>query len=163
MKVLITLASNTGADTGPFNLYSDANGYSTAFATSITRAALVTGYSSTAVPADTTIVRVTSTGTCTTSIDLIVDYLVDYFTYLGTANEYATSGAACTNANSGQTYYLPYPVLTEGQKVYNNPSLTSLFNGGNQWISLKQVNTSDPFRAVQVNTVGEITATANCS
>lgn len=69
MTVLITL--NAGADTGPFNLYSNINGYTTAFATGIARATLVAGYNATA-PDGTTIVRVKSTGVCGTQVDLSV-------------------------------------------------------------------------------------------
>lgn len=69
MTVTITLSS-AGTDTGAFNLYSDANGYSPAFATNISRAVLLAGYTSTNVPNGTTSIRVTSTGNCTNSVDI---------------------------------------------------------------------------------------------
>ncbi len=69
--VLITLTT-AGASTGPFNLYSDLDGYTSAFETGVSKAALVAGYTSTVVPTGTTIVRVMSTGTCTNYIDLPV-------------------------------------------------------------------------------------------
>jgi len=76
MKVKVTLASNTGADVGSFSLYSNADGYVTAFATSVSRTALLAGYTSTNAPTGTTTVRVVSTGNCTTSIDLPVEPLI---------------------------------------------------------------------------------------
>lgn len=72
MRVKITLASDTGVDTGPFNLYSNTDGYVNAFAAGVSRNALLSGYLSTDVPVNTTTVKVQSTGNCTTSINLAV-------------------------------------------------------------------------------------------
>jgi hypothetical protein len=71
MDVLITLTT-AGADTGPFNLYSNVDSYTTAFATGVAKSALLAGYLSTVVPASTTYVRVKSTGRCTNYIDIFV-------------------------------------------------------------------------------------------
>ena len=71
MDVLITLTT-AGADTGPFNLYSNVDSYTTAFETGVAKSALVAGYLSTLVPASTTYVRVKSTGRCTNYIDIFV-------------------------------------------------------------------------------------------
>lgn len=71
MTVLITLTT-AGTDTGPFNLYSDVDGFVTPFATGVSRAALLAGYSATTVPNGTTTIRVMSTGTCTNYIDISV-------------------------------------------------------------------------------------------
>ena len=71
MNVLITLTT-AGADTGPFNLYSNTDSYVTAFATGIAKSVLVAGYTSTVVPTGTTTIRVKSTGTCTNYVDLVV-------------------------------------------------------------------------------------------
>ena len=49
MNVLITLTT-AGADTGPFNLYSNVDSYTTAFETGISRAALIAGYTSSLAP-----------------------------------------------------------------------------------------------------------------
>jgi|LauGreDrversion4_2_1035121.scaffolds.fasta_scaffold631020_1 hypothetical protein len=71
MTVLITLTL-AGADTGPFNIYSDSDGYTTPLATGVSKSALLSGYSLAGVPNDATIIRVTSTGTCTNSIDMLI-------------------------------------------------------------------------------------------
>lgn len=71
MTVLITLTT-AGTDTGPFDLYSNVDGYVSAFETGVSKAALVAGYSSSLVPNGTTIIRVKSTGTCLNYIDIIV-------------------------------------------------------------------------------------------
>jgi hypothetical protein len=68
MNVTITLV-NPGVDTGPFNIYTNADNYITAVATNIAKSALVAGYNAT-VPALAATVKVESTGTCTSSIYL---------------------------------------------------------------------------------------------
>lgn len=68
MLVLIKLTS-AGASVGPFNLYSNVDGYVTAFATGISKATLLSGYLTSAVPDGSTVVRCVSTGTCTNYVD----------------------------------------------------------------------------------------------
>lgn len=69
MYVLITLTT-AGVDTGPFDLYSDADSYVTPFETGVSKSALVAGYGSSSVPGTATTIRVASTGTCTNYVDL---------------------------------------------------------------------------------------------
>lgn len=71
MTVLITLTT-AGADSGPFRLYSDVDGYATYFEVGVSKASLLAGYTSTVVPASTTSIRVVSIGVCTNSIDIPV-------------------------------------------------------------------------------------------
>lgn len=71
MTVLITLTT-AGTDTGPFNLYSNVDGYVSAFETGVSKAALLAGYSSALVPNGTTTIRIKSTGTCVNYIDVAV-------------------------------------------------------------------------------------------
>jgi len=66
MNVTITLI-NPGVDTGPFNIYTNADNYVTAVATNVAKSALVAGYNAT-VPSLASTVKVESTGTCTSSI-----------------------------------------------------------------------------------------------
>jgi len=69
MTVLITLTV-AGTDSGPFNLYSNLDGYISAFETGLSRATLLAGYSSILVPDFTTIVRVQSIGDCSNNVDI---------------------------------------------------------------------------------------------
>ena len=71
MTVLITLTT-AGTDTGPFDLYSNVDGYVSAFETGVSKAALLAGYSSALVPNGTTTIRIKSTGTCVNYIDVTV-------------------------------------------------------------------------------------------
>ncbi len=72
MTVIITLTT-AGTDTGPFNLYSNLDGYVTAFATGIDKNLLLAGYSLALVPDFTEIVRVKSTGDCLNYVDIPVN------------------------------------------------------------------------------------------
>jgi hypothetical protein len=68
MTVLITI--NSGFDAGPFNLYSDADSFSSPFETNVAREDLDAGYPSALVPDVATIIRAVSTGVCVNQIDL---------------------------------------------------------------------------------------------
>jgi hypothetical protein len=72
MTVLITLVI-AGTDSGPFDLYSNNDGYVSAFESGVSRAALIAGYASSLVPDYTAIIRVKSNGElCTNYIDIPV-------------------------------------------------------------------------------------------
>lgn len=66
--------STAGIDTGPFNLYSNVDGYAAPFQTGVARTTLTSGVTYTNVPDGTTIVRVLSTSVlCTNYIDITLD------------------------------------------------------------------------------------------
>jgi hypothetical protein len=96
MTVLITLTV-AGADSGPFNLYSNIDGYTSAFETGVSKAALLAGYSSALVPNFTTVIRVLSTGDCTNYIDITLDAPVttSTTTVAPTTTTTTTSGIPC--------------------------------------------------------------------
>jgi hypothetical protein len=71
MTVLVTLTL-AGTDVGPFNLYSNVDGYTTAIASGVSRAALVAGYNLLNVPDNASVIRVQSTGTCTNYLDILL-------------------------------------------------------------------------------------------
>lgn len=71
MMTIYILLTTPGTDAGPFNLYSDIGGFTSAFATNVSKATLSGGYVATA-PNGTTIVRLVSVGECTNYIDFEV-------------------------------------------------------------------------------------------
>jgi hypothetical protein len=72
MTVLITLTT-AGTDSGPFDLYSNLDGYISAFESAVPKASLLAGYPSSLVPDFTTTIRVRSNnGLCTNYIDIPV-------------------------------------------------------------------------------------------
>jgi hypothetical protein len=105
MTVLITLTV-AGADSGPFNLFSNLDGYTSAFATGISKSALLAGYSSSVVPDYTTIVRVVSIGNCTNYIDIV---LGEVTTTTTTSNTTSTPPGPTTIVLSQLTNGCPVP------------------------------------------------------
>lgn len=57
IKVILTTAGN---DTGPFDLYSNVDGFMSAFATGISKDDLLTGYPCANIPDGTLVIRVRS-------------------------------------------------------------------------------------------------------
>ena len=72
MTVLITLTT-AGSDSGPFDLYSNLDGYVSAFETGVDKASLLSGYASALVPDYTTTIRVKSNGDCVNYVDIVVE------------------------------------------------------------------------------------------
>ncbi len=72
MTVLITLTT-AGTDSGPFDLYSDLDGYLSAFESGVSKVDLELGYASSSVPDYTNIIRVKSNGVyCTNFVNIPV-------------------------------------------------------------------------------------------
>lgn len=92
MTVLVTLTL-AGTDTGPFNLYSNVDGYTTPLATGVSRSALLAGYSLAGVPDTAAVIRATSTGTCTNYLDM----------YLTGGTTTTTSSTSTTSTTSTST------------------------------------------------------------
>lgn len=111
--VLITLTT-AGANTGPFDLYSDADGYVTPFENDVPKASLVSGYTSTLVPDLATIVRVQSDGACVNFIDLTI--VTTTTTTTTAAPVYAFSGSGYSNTNENDAC---------SDAILNNRTLTS--------------------------------------
>lgn len=72
MTVLLTLTT-AGTDVTVFDLYSDIDGFTTAFETDVTKASLVSGYSSALVPDYTNTVRVQAKEKCVNYVDIVLE------------------------------------------------------------------------------------------
>lgn len=97
MTVLITLIV-AGANTGPFNLYSDVDGYLTPFESGVAKSALLAGYTSTLVPTGTNVIRVLSQGDCTNYVDIII----------GTPPTTTTTSTACVRPGGLSDFNFAY-------------------------------------------------------
>ena len=72
MTVYITLTT-AGSDSGPFDLYSNLDGYYTPFESGVSKTSLESGYASALVPDYTDTIKIVSTSTlCTNSIEVII-------------------------------------------------------------------------------------------
>ena len=150
MTVLLTLTV-AGVDTGPFDLYSNLDGFTTAFQTGVTKAALQAGYSSTVVPDYATIIRVQSKGHCSTYNDIVLTspttsstatlqptFRAWHFSSPGRPDQ----GTACNNMTFTNVWYTNYQVGTipaMGSVLYSSSALTNPpINGGNNWFHLQE-------------------------
>jgi hypothetical protein len=104
MTVLITLTL-AGADTGPFNLYSDADGFLVPFETSVLKSALVAGYTSVVVPDGSTIIRVQSNSACTNYVNFPISGITTTTT---SSTSTSTSTSTTTTTTSAAITYIYY-------------------------------------------------------
>jgi len=102
MTALITLTT-AGTDSGPFNLYSNLDGYASAFEVAVPKVDLVAGYASSLVPDFTTTVRVLSTGVCTNYIDIVLAPLPTTTTTSSSSTSTSTSTSTTTTTTTTPT------------------------------------------------------------
>ena len=100
MTILITLTT-VGIDCSTFDIYSDVDGFLSAFETDVPKASLSTGFSSANAPDGTTIIRVKAKGVCTNYIDIT----------LSTITTTTTSSSSSTTTTTTTT-------IPENGKVY---------------------------------------------
>ena len=118
MDILLTLTV-AGADTGPFDLYSNVDGYVSAFETGVAKAALLSGYTTTFAPSGTTTVRVKSTGLCTNEIDIVLT-VPTTTTTTTTVLYYSLNG--CSESDPPYSTTIP-PLLVNQRYILTIPSI----------------------------------------
>ena len=176
MIVLLTLTT-AGTDAGPFNLYSDADGYLSAFETGVSRAALLAGYTSLLVPNDATIVRISSAGLCTNYVDIAISGLITTTTTSTTTsiipptyilnNLAIPNGVMCT-ACAAPSYPISMytnpsyvsPVI--GMQCYSSPALTTPFAGAGQWFKVNWNGGIVTYTVLQINSLGIVIGVGTC-
>lgn len=122
MTTLITLNIPVGGDAGPFNLYSNTDGYTTPFATGISAAALTAGYTSTVVPNGTTIIRVLSTGQCTNYIDITINLVTTTTT---TTLPVTTTTTSSSSTSTTTTTAVPTTTTTSSSSTSTSTSTST--------------------------------------
>jgi hypothetical protein len=103
MTVTITLTL-AGSDTGPFNLYSNVDGYTSAFQTNVPRGDFLTGLTTSTVPDGTTEILVRSTGVCQRNLYLAVAG--------APATSTTTTSTSSTSTTSTTTTNTPFSCIT---------------------------------------------------
>ena len=134
MNALITLTT-AGADTGPFNLYSNVDNYTTAFETNISKGILVAGYTSTIVPPGTTAIRVWSMGICANYVDIILTVPATTTTTttaapVGTTTSTTTTAAPVATTSTTTTYVGPATTTTTTTAPSTTTTTTTSGGGG---------------------------------
>lgn len=115
MNVFIKL-TYTSSNTGPFDLYSNVDGYVTPFETNIPKTSLVNGYISTVVPNSTTSIRIKSEGDCEgyATIDVVqptTSTTTSTTTLLFTTTTTTTSSTSSTTTTTSTTQIPIHPIL----------------------------------------------------
>jgi len=103
MTVTITLTL-AGSDTGPFNLYSNVDGYTSAFQTNVPRGDFLSGFTTGTVPDDTTEILVRSIGVC--QRDLYLSVAGAPATTTTTSSTSSTSTTSTSTTLNPEEYYL---------------------------------------------------------
>jgi hypothetical protein len=145
-SALITLTT-AGTGTGPFDLYSNTNGYSTPFESSVPKSSLVSGYTSTLVPNGTTIIRVKSNSVgCTNYVDISVSGITTSTTttsttvsYVNTGTIYNTPGSAITastaiiKVNGSAKAYVTLNIPAGGLQQFSTSYTPPVSGNGNNF------------------------------
>jgi hypothetical protein len=155
MNVLITLFA-AGTDTGPFNLFSNVDNYTTAFQSNVSKSALINGLMVTTVPDTAVIIRVKSNSVnCTNSIDLVIAGVPPVSTtttttslYIGPSTTTSTStSSTSTSTTSTSTTARPLTTTsTTTAPLVNHPFAFELTDG----FDLDTLACEDYFPAVTV-------------
>jgi len=120
MTVLITLTT-AGTDSGPFNLYSNLDGFISVFESGVAKIDLEAGYPSSLVPDYTTTIRVMSTSSfCLNYVDIPVE----------TTTTTSTSSSSTTTTTTTITLPLGSSIGFPGPDTCTSLTVTSSFTDG---------------------------------
>jgi hypothetical protein len=169
MTVFITLTT-AGTDSGPFNLYSDLDGFVTPFEVGVSKMDLQAGYSSILVPDFTSVVRVKSTAQyCINYVDIILTEPTTTTTTTTIIVPFGTSIGfpgpdTCTSVTVTSTFTDGGGTLTQRGVCYNttgNPTIADSVFIGPTVTGLSNVNvtgltpsTTYYWRAYAINEIG---------
>lgn len=145
MLIQINITIPPGGSAGPFDLYSDANGYTAPFETQVPAASLTAGYI-VELPVGATIIRVCSVGTCENCIDIPTNCPTTTTTSTSTSTTTSTSSTTTTTTTTAAPpYEFTWELITGTPTDIGNVKLrifvdtievvTSTINPGNTYQS----------------------------
>ena len=112
MLIQINITIPPEGSAGPFDLYSDANGYTVPFETQVPAASLIAGYI-VELPVGATIIRVCSVGTCENCIDIPTNCPTTTTTSTSsTTTTTSTSSTTTTTTTAAPPYKFGYELIT---------------------------------------------------
>ena len=112
MTVLITLTT-VGIDCSTFDIYSNVDGFLSAFETDIAKGSLLTGFSSANVPDGTTVIRVKAKGVCTNYIDITLPTITTTTTTTIFIPPTTTTTTSSTSTTTTTTTIIPSIACSE--------------------------------------------------
>ena len=117
MTVLITLTT-IGTDCSLFDIYSNTDGFVSAFETDVPKASLSSGFSSANTPDGTTVIRVKAKGVCTNYKDITLSTITTT-----TTSSTSTTTTTTTTALTLNSYW--YQGKWSEADIANNPNLSA--------------------------------------
>lgn len=121
MIIHLTISS-AGNESGPYDLYSNIDGFTTPFETGITKASLMYGYTSVLVPDYTSIVRVKSVGICDNYLDVVLESTTTTSTTTTSTSTTTTTTTSAPIIACAETTSSGGPGITEYTVALDNPS-----------------------------------------
>ena len=160
MTVLITLTT-IGIDCSTFDIYSDVDGFLSAFETDVPKASLSAGFSSANVPDGTTIIRVKAKGVCTNYIDITLSTITTTTTTSSSSTTTTTTTTIGTvliesqqaESDSG-TWELKVINGNEGDQY--KIRATATFNGTGTSVSFSNFNLSSSLSNTHLTRTGTL-------
>jgi len=149
MLIQINITIPPSGSAGPFDLYSDADGYASPFETQVPAASLTAGYI-VELPVGATIIRVCSVGTCENCIDLPTNCPTTTTTSSSTTT--STSSTTTTTTTAAPPYRFNWDLIT------GTPSFIGTVNLTIEVDSVQVVNTT--ISTTTPNQSGSLTLTA---
>ena len=123
MLIQINITIPPSGSAGPFDLYSDANGYASPFETQVPAASLIAGYI-VELPVGATIIRVCSVGTCENCIDLPTNCPTTTTTSTSsTSTTTSTSSTTTTTTTAAPPYKFTWELITNTPTFIGNVKL----------------------------------------
>ena len=159
MTALITLTT-IGTDCSLFDIYSNVDGFLSAFETDIPKASLSAGFSSANVPDGTTVIRVKAKGLCSNYIDI----LLPGFTTTTTTTTVAPSIYVKLNQSSIDSQTLK--IICDGLSTLSGSKSTStysvsFFSDSLGTIPLSVTNLTINYRTTSLNNLTSVTTTTD--
>ena len=159
MTILITLTT-IGIDCSTFDIYSNIDGFVSAFETDVPKASLSSGFSSANVPDGTTIIRVKAKGVCTNYIDINLSSITTTTTttILTTTTTTTTTGTISIESQQAGTDSGTWElkVINGNEGDQYKIRATATFSGTGTNVSFSNFNLSSPLDSTHLTRTGTL-------
>ena len=157
MTVLITLTT-IGTDCSLFDIYSNTDGFASAFETDVPKASLSTGFSSANVPDGTTVIRVKAKGVCTNYIDINLSATTTTTTTILTTTTTTTIGTISIESQQAGTDSGTWElkVINGNEGDQYKIRATATFSGTGTSVSFSNFNLLAPLDSTNLTRTGTL-------
>ena len=137
MPLSVTIIISAPSGSGPFDIYSDADGYASPFETGVSKVALEAGYTSTLVPDGASIVRVKSDNVlCSNYIDLSFGTTTTTSTSSTTTTTTEVPTTTTTTTSQDLVQVILYARHDPGASTFPLLSFAYSVDGGSSWTAV---------------------------